>query len=220
MAMIFLRKEWEYKDLSDVSAYACYGDTSWETNAFEVAPASTATRFRRTCCQLVSSLWDIPGIFPGSEYTYSGASGVRRLARARRPPSLAESFTRFLALSHFSVTNFAGVESLYRHLWANATTTMTPTRFQQRIVVRKSLPSSRRCIFFHGTQDWFSYSYSEGLFPRISIGLQARSPTNSTWTHIYVQRLYKTNLRDSGINNYEEHNCVKCSICDIYGLIL
>lgn len=101
MAMIFLRKEWEYKDLADVSACACYGDTSWETNAFEVAPASTATRFRRTCCQLVSSLRDIPGIFPGSEYTYSGAGGVCRLARARRPSSLAESFTRFLALSHF-----------------------------------------------------------------------------------------------------------------------
>lgn len=89
-----------------------------------------------------------------------------RLTRSlfRSASSPAESFTRFLALSHFSVTNFAIGESS-RYLWGGAT---TPTRFQERIVARKSpSPRSRRYIFPRNKIDLSPYS-SEQLPPRAS----------------------------------------------------
>jgi len=141
----------EYKDLSDVSACACYSDTSWETNAFEVASRSTATRFRENVLSARSFPAGYPGYFPRIWIHV-----LQTPTCSCSAPSLAESFTRFLALSHFSVTNFAGVESLYRHLWANTTTTMISTRFQQRIVAEKSFPSSRRRYILSWNTDWFT----------------------------------------------------------------
>jgi len=187
--------------VSDV--VACYGDASWETNAFEVASTSTATRFRERVVSSFLPCGDISDIFPGFEYTYSGrpaCSPSRVPLRVLRDSSLCHTFR---------LPTLPGGKSLYRHLWERGST-MTPIRFHERIVARKSPPPSRRqYIFPRNKIDPHTWLEAGGE------QLLSRCRTNSQLDRIaklvLAFGIYQVNQRAAILTVTRTRNRAKCS---------
>lgn len=152
----------------------------------------------RTCCQLVSPLRDIPGIFPGSEYTYTyyGAGlFARSLARSARVPLRV---LRDSSLCHTFRLPTLPWESRYIDTFEGAR--------RHRLDFRNALSRGKILllrvvdgIFFHGTRSICPYI-------RIAVRNFLLEPHKSDRIAKLelVFRICEANWRDSGIDSYEE----------------